>query len=293
MVPFRLRWRFKMGLKFGADFMRARQTWLYEAKGGQSLLAAFLLLIGLFLVLSIMQAVFAYAAFAVFFGDWQELVVAGPAGASLFTKSAIIGLMPASIATAYICWRASYWWNPSKQNGLALHVPALGILGWFLVIVGFALAVYGIYFLTFTGLGIDPKDYTPTSGGLEDTASMAGMIEKVLADLADEPLLFAMAVPGIAIFVPIAEELIFRGAIFSALVNSWFGRSGAVLITSAMWAVIHGATAPWLFVGIIFLMGIVLGILLLRFGSLWVTIVCHCVWNALTTLSIFGGVGSP
>ena len=158
------------------------------------------------------------------------------------------------------------------------------------MIIGFALAVYGLYFLTFRLLGIDPKDYAPTSGGLEDKASMAGMIEKVLADLADEPLLFAMAVPGIAIFVPIAEELIFRGAIFSALVNSWFGRSGAVLITSAIWAVIHGATAPWLFVGIIFLMGIVLGILLLRFGSLWVTIVCHCMWNALTTLSIFGGV---
>ncbi len=281
-----------MGLNLGSDFKLARQQWLYEAKGGQSLTAAFLLMIGLFLVLSILQAVFAYIAFAGFFGDWQVLATGETAGLAVFTKAAVIGLMPASLIGAWICWRASLWWNPTQQRGLALHLPALGILGWLLVIIGFVLVVYGIYFLTFAILGIDPNDYAPTAGGLDDASSMAGVMEKVLADLSDEPLLFALAVPGITVFVPLAEELIFRGAIFSALVNSWFGKSGAVLITSAIWALIHGATAPWLFVGIIFMMGIVLGVLLLRFGSLWVTIVCHCVWNALTTLSIFGGVAA-
>jgi uncharacterized protein len=282
-----------MDLNLGADFKLARRQWLYEAKGGQSLLAACLLMIGLFIALSILQVIFGYIAFALFFGDWQTFASGSPAGVALFTKAAIIGLMPASLVGALICWRASLWFNPTRQSGLALHLPALGALGWLLVIIGFAIVVYGIFFLTFTVLGIDPKDYAPTPGGLDDTASMAGMIEKVLADLSDEPLLFALAVPGVTIFVPVVEELIFRGAIFSALVNSWFGRSGAVLLTAAVWSVIHGATAPWLFVAIIFMMGIVLGILLLRFGSLWVTIVCHCLWNAMTTLSIFGGVASP
>ncbi len=281
-----------MGLSLGSDFKLARQQWLYNAKGGQSLKVSFLLMIGLFFVLSILQGIFAYIAFAVFFGDWQALATADPAGLALFTKAAVIGLMPASLIGAMICWRAAYWWNPSQQSGLALHLPALGIMGWLLVIAGFALVVYGIFFLTFAVLGIDPNDYAPTAGGLDDASSMAGVMEKILADLTDEPLLFALAMPGIVVFVPLVEELIFRGAIFSALVNSWFGKSGAVLITSATWAVIHGATAPWLFVGIIFMMGIVLGVLLLRFGSLWVTIVCHCLWNALTSLSIFGGVAA-
>ncbi len=293
MALLRHRWRSDMGLQLGADFKLARQHWLYEAKGGQSLAAAFLLMIGFFVVLTFLQAFFAYVAFAVFFGDWRVLAAGDPAGLATFTKAAVVGLMPASLIGAWICWRASSWWNPTKQSGLALHLPALGIMGWVLVIVGFALAVYAIFFLTFAILGIDPKDYAPSAKGLDDASSMAGLIEKVIADLSDEPLLFALAIPGIAIFVPLVEEMIFRGAIFSALVNSWFGRSGAVLITSAIWALIHGATAPWLFVGIIFMMGIVLGLLLLRFGSLWVTIVCHCVWNALTTLSIFGGAAGP
>lgn len=279
-----------MVFKVGPDFLLARHQWLYQAKSGQSLLSAFLVLIALFLILSVLQALFGYAVYGILYGDFTALTSLDGAGQVNFLKSAIVGLMPASIVAAYIAWRASFWWNPSKQSGMPLHLPQLGIWGWVLLTAGFAIAVYGVFILTFAVLGIDPNDYAPTSGGIGDNKSQAGMIEKVLADLADEPLLFALAIPGVAVFVPMVEELIFRGAIFSALVNSWFGKTGAVILTAAMWAVIHGATAPWLFVGIIFIMGLILGVLLLRFGSLWVTIVCHCVWNALTSLSIFGGV---
>ena len=36
-------------------------------------------------------------------------------------------------------------------------------------------------------------------------------------------------------------------------------------------------------------MGLVLSGLLIRFGSLWVTMICHSVWNAVAALTIFGG----
>jgi uncharacterized protein len=67
-------------------------------------------------------------------------------------------------------------------------------------------------------------------------------------------------------------------------------KDGAVVITAALWAVVHGASAPWLFVFVIFIMGLLLGWLLLRFGSLWVTIVVHAAWNGFSSLAIFGGV---
>ena len=105
--------------------------------------------------------------------------------------------------------------------------------------------------------------------------------------------MFALALPGIILGAPLAEELIFRGPLFAALRTTWIGKTGAVVLTAAGWSLIHGASAPWLFVGIIFVMGLVLGLLLLRFGSLWVTIVCHCVWNSLSSLAIFGTQAAP
>ncbi len=113
-----------------------------------------------------------------------------------------------------------------------------------------------------------------------------------MSDLADEPLLFALALPGVALAVPMAEEFIFRGALFSMLRQSWFGKTGAVIISAAAWAVVHGGAAPWLFVFVIFIMGLLLGMLLLRFGSLWVTVVVHAVWNGFTSLAILGGTAA-
>ena len=153
--------------------------------------------------------------------------------------------------------------------------------------------LYAVNFLTFTVLGIDPKTYVPTSEGVNDLTSASGMVEKIMADLADEPLLFALALPGIILGAPMSEELIFRGPLFAALRGTWVGQTGAVVLTAAAWALIHGASAPWLFVFLIFIMGLLLGWLLLRFGSLWVTFAVHAAWNALSSLAIFGGVAGP
>jgi membrane protease YdiL (CAAX protease family) len=66
---------------------------------------------------------------------------------------------------------------------------------------------------------------------------------------------------------------------------------GATLVTSTVWALLH-ATEPWLSVGLIFMMGLVFGFLLVRFGSLWVTIACHAAWNAIYSIVIFGSMQS-
>ena len=60
---------------------------------------------------------------------------------------------------------------------------------------------------------------------------------------------------------------------------------GDELITSVLWSLLH-LTEPWLAIGIIFMMGLTLGTLLIRFGSLWVTIACHSVWNGFYSLVI-------
>jgi membrane protease YdiL (CAAX protease family) len=200
-------------------------------------------------------------------------------------------MLPSGLVAAFVAWFVARRWR-SGNGGMPLHLPDFGMLGWATIVLGFAITVYVLFIATFAILGIDPQTYAPSSAGIDDPNSAAGLVEKVLADLADEPLLFALAIPGVTIAVPLAEELIFRGPAFAALVRSPAGRWGAVLISAAAWSLVH-LTAPWLFVAIIFMMGLILGTLLLRFGSLWVTIVCHCVWNALSTFAIFGSQNLP
>lgn len=275
---------------FGPDFIRARSGWLYEVSGKPGLLAALVSLAGLIILMALLQTVFGFAVYFIQYGGAAAGLEANMQ--NNFAKSTLIGMLPAGALTALAAWwlaRVSY---PPARRGMPLHVPRLGILGWLAVVLGFIAAVYLLFFVVFSALGIDPQDYMPRSGGINDDPSKAGLAEKVLSDMAREPWLFALTLPGVAIAAPLAEELVFRGPIFAALAGSRAGGLGAVVLTAAVWALIH-LSAPWVAVAVIFLMGLVLGFLLLRFGSLWVTIICHSIWNAMTSLAIFTAQGLP
>jgi membrane protease YdiL (CAAX protease family) len=54
--------------------------------------------------------------------------------------------------------------------------------------------------------------------------------------------------------------------------------------------VLH-VTEPWLSIGLIFVMGLIFGWLMVRFGSLWLTIACHGLWNGFYSLLIYFNLG--
>jgi membrane protease YdiL (CAAX protease family) len=276
---------------FGPDFRRARRGWLYESAGGPGVIAAIAIAAAMFLVVAFLQTVFGVLIYLWLYGPADLTPDGFNLDPSAFAKSTIVGMLPSGLLATLVAWFVARRWK-TGDGGLPLHLPQFGWGGWSSIAVGFAVAVYVLFIGTFWALGIDPQYYAPTSGGISDENSSAGLVEKVLADLADEPMLFAIAIPGVTVAVPIAEELIFRGPAFAALVRSPLGRWGAVLISSAAWAMVH-LTAPWLFIAVIFMMGLILGTMLLRFGSLWVTILCHCLWNALSTSLIFGAQHLP
>lgn len=276
---------------FGPDFQRAKTEWLYPVETLQWFWRALLFFIILVLLDGIFQTLSGAGTYILIYSHSISGFFEGVRSASPdILKASIIGMLPSAIvliACALILARLGL---PQRQGRLPLTLPRLGALGWIVVVLGFVILMFVIFNGLFAVLGIDPETYSP-SGGLRDSTSASGLVEKTMADLSHNPVLFAFALPGIVLAAPITEELIFRGAFFSALVNSPVGRVGAVVITSALWALAHALAAPWLFVGVIFCMGLVLGTLLLRFGSLWVTIACHTVWNLLSSLAIFG-VGS-
>jgi uncharacterized protein len=276
--------------KFGPDFNAARAGVTYTAVSGQWWLWAVLFAALQMLVLLLVQNIISVAVYLALFGGLSDFANADAGVIAKISKAFVLGMFPSACLTALFVWWSAGWLNRTGERGIPLHGLNVGIGGWAVTIVGVMLALYGVNALTFNILGIDPKTYMPTSDGVNDVTSAAGMVEKIIADLADEPWLMAVALPGIIFGAPMSEELIFRGALFASLRGTWVGQSGAVVLSAAAWALVHGFSAPWLFVFLIFIMGLFLGWLLLRFGSLWVTIAAHAAWNAFSSLAIFGGV---
>ena len=84
------------------------------------------------------------------------------------------------------------------------------------------------------------------------------------------------------IVAPLFEEIFFRGFLFRGIANSWLGAPGAIVITAAVWALIH-LQYSWTDIGMIFLLGLFLGYARYRTGSTTLTVLLHALWNTAST----------
>lgn len=99
------------------------------------------------------------------------------------------------------------------------------------------------------------------------------------------PALFWIAV---VVFAPVFEEVFFRGFIFAGLLHSPLRAFGTIVLTSLVFASLH-IQYDLLAMAQIFILGLVLGIVRLKTGSLWSPIIVHALWNfiQLVLLSTF------
>jgi len=99
---------------------------------------------------------------------------------------------------------------------------------------------------------------------------------------------------ALIVAAPLIEELFFRGFLLKGLSESPLGPAGAVVLTSAAWAVIHMQYDLY-GIGTIFLMGLVLGAARIMTGSTILTIFLHSVANLVATVEtvIFLSFFSP
>ncbi|MEO6607579.1 MAG: CPBP family intramembrane glutamic endopeptidase [Aestuariivirga sp.] len=260
---------------FGRDWARARQGWLYPVERLQGFWRAIGITAVLLLVNVALQTVLGLLlVMGVFHGTLEGAMSHQGTDYDKVLQAGILVIFPAGLVTLFLGIWLGKFGLPKGEGVLLLNWPRLGWLGWLITVGGFAVLMFITLAVIGTVLHIDP-----------DTK---GLVEKTLVDMAqNKPLLFALAIPAVIFGAPLAEEITFRGPLFSALVKSPVGKAGAVLITAALWAGAHAVAAPPVFLGLLFLMGIVLGLLLLRFGSLWVTIACHSAWNVFTALALF------
>lgn len=97
------------------------------------------------------------------------------------------------------------------------------------------------------------------------------------------PAVFWVAV---VVMAPLFEEIFFRGFMFRGIEASRLGAPGAILITAAIWAVIHSQYDAFL-MGYIFVLGIVFGAARVRQRSVYLTIALHAVVNLIAAAEIF------
>lgn len=84
---------------------------------------------------------------------------------------------------------------------------------------------------------------------------------------------------------PLAEELLFRGILFSGLRRSPLGFSGAALVSTLFWTSLHATYSPY-GLGLLVVIGIYLCWLRERCGSLWPPIAAHAVYNSAIVLAL-------
>ena len=146
------------------------------------------------------------------------------------------------------------------RDYLALRMPTRGqVVRWFLVL--------GLYMVTADTL-------TLLSGRPLVPDVMVRFYQSSLVP----PLMWFVLV----VCAPLAEEILFRGFMFEGLLRSRAGAAGAVVITSLLWSVVH-LQYDLVEVGEVFLIGLLLGLVRLRTGSLCLTMLMHGVMNLIAT----------
>ncbi len=104
---------------------------------------------------------------------------------------------------------------------------------------------------------------------------------KVYSSTTNLPLLWI----AVAVAAPFFEEFLFRGFLLDGLKNSWIGTTGAIIVTSASWAVIH-MQYGWFEITTIFLLGVLFAISKLKTGSLYVPIALHMLMNLTASVGM-------
>lgn len=90
---------------------------------------------------------------------------------------------------------------------------------------------------------------------------------------------------GGSIAGPLMEEFVVRGFLFRGWSESFLGPVGAIILTSAVWALNH-TQYDWFGRSIIFAFGLVLGHLRWSSNSTWTTVVAHSACNILISVTL-------
>jgi uncharacterized protein len=97
-----------------------------------------------------------------------------------------------------------------------------------------------------------------------------------------------LRVVGIVVVAPVAEELIFRGALFTRLARTQLDAPGAIAVTAALFAILHLQYGQAR-MGLILADGLFYGLARAKTGSVLVPLTCHMIGNAYAAWARLAG----
>ena len=156
-------------------------------------------------------------------------------------------------------WRQERYWQFPKDKGYALLIGAL--LGIFLNV-----AFVGIIYLS----------------RLEELFPLHAELMELITG--GNPWIMFVSV---VILAPVVEEIIYRGVIMELFRSVGFRVSVIVVLQALIFGVIHG---NWLQGMYAFVLGIFLGLVYLKVGSIWMPILMHVTFNLNLFTRVFGSL---
>ena len=90
---------------------------------------------------------------------------------------------------------------------------------------------------------------------------------------------------SVIVFAPLFEEALFRGFLYEGLARAW-GVYVAVMLTAFGWSALHAAQYATGGVIYIFVLGLAMGIVRWRTGSIWPTCIMHATVNLVASIAL-------
>jgi membrane protease YdiL (CAAX protease family) len=191
----------------------------------------------------------------------QEMNAAELENNGLMLSIATLLALPVTVG---LCWLFAWL----KARRYAREYLGLRWAGWRSYVSGFL--GLGIIVLTWMGMS-----------QMFDVPAIPPFVIEVYRTAEIYPLLWF----AIIIAAPIMEEILFRGFFFEGFRQSRVGMMGAILIPSSFWALMHVQYGMHEIV-LLFLFGMVLGVLRLKSGSIIPGIVIHAINNLISTVEV-------
>ncbi len=222
-----------------------------------------------------------------------------PAAVVIFAIAAVIGLVASIGVAAFLA--------PGSAAPTVTQPPPLVVVAW---LAGLQVGLIALTILAAGFFGSDRAETlalrAPRGGwrvlglGLIPMFALTGVWtallmwwrpEIVIGDLRvfkellqGDAALMALLVIGIG--APLSEELLFRGFLFSGLAKSRLGLTGTGVLTAVLWTALHFGYSVFGLIEV-FAIGLYFSWLLVRTGSVWVTIFCHAVYNTVIGLLLY------
>jgi hypothetical protein len=110
---------------------------------------------------------------------------------------------------------------------------------------------------------------------------------QMIIDIYNSTDYFFLLLIAVVIAAPIFEELVFRGFIFKGLKHSPIGVTGAIIITSILFTLIHGGQYEIAILAILFPLAVILGFARHRSGGILLPIYLHFANNLYSTVEMY------